>query len=486
MLRSVIGAGLAALLFTTIFPVWAIDLDLGVAKICDTCGGGLLGGTTVGPVTVLDPYGTIRAMNSVATDPQVRQSFSDLVQLKGNLPDELQKGIVAAVGGANKAQSENVQELVKSASQIVDATHAIYRFAVRQVNSYGVVLTKAQQRLRDGKVVDALWHLNTDQWQETNKNAAQAAEESAVLSELGQAGASIYGGPAGAAAYAAWLTYNQTHGDVDRSIRAGVYAYLVAYGNANVSRMPSRTLSEVGEKAAMAGAVSGLAVAASGGNSKQSLDAFVKSGGAVLVHGAQSYVQKNYTDTGPSKMDQYCVMTVGKKCADAQKWYKTAKAQLDQLNDAKNIAANIRSSGDGNWAISWNPAAMKGSETGVPAVALTYVGDGSPFKNTINRIAVSVDPNKYSTYWVIYRNAPTSPPFFEYIVSSRLNTSPQLGDEVYAKQRLVIRPAPSNTQGSKGLLKKGTRIKILQMATTSEVRNRQEWIRFSIVSLPTK
>ncbi len=43
-----------------------------------------------------------------------------------------------------------------------DAVHASVRYAERTVGGYEDVLSRAEIRAREGKVVDAIWHLGPD------------------------------------------------------------------------------------------------------------------------------------------------------------------------------------------------------------------------------------------------------------------------------------------------------------------------------------
>jgi hypothetical protein len=126
------------------------------------------------------------------------QAATNVDVLVRNLGNEAQTAIRNAINTQDKAISDATQNLVKSANDIVDAAHATARYAEREVSSYQDVLSNAEKRVREGKVADAIWHVSTDSWQATNKNAAQLASENQIIAAAGQAVATAYGGPAGA------------------------------------------------------------------------------------------------------------------------------------------------------------------------------------------------------------------------------------------------------------------------------------------------
>jgi hypothetical protein len=273
---------------------------------------------------------------------------------------------------------------MKGADDGINAVDAARRFAERQVNGIPDVLDGAQKRVREGKVVDAIWHVGIDQMRNTNKNASQLTQESELANEIAQGAAASYGGPGGAAAYAAWKTYNDTQGNVDLAIKAGMYAAATSEFNASAGAMPTGTISEVAKKAAVAGALGGLAVAASGGSDEQALKAFVASGGSVIVQSGQAYVQKEYVDQTVAESDAYCFKLVDESCSAAVQWVVSAKATADQaLKDPGGTSVQFTRSHE--WAISWNKYAF-GNQAGAPAVALTYVGAGSPYLRKMEEV----------------------------------------------------------------------------------------------------
>jgi len=180
-----------------------------------------------------------------------------------------------------KAVNDTFQEANRAGRNINDAAIAAGNFLENQTQSYGVMLSDAERRLREGKLVDAIWHIGTDPLKHSERNFGKAVTESSLLNDVATATASVYGGAAGAAAYAAWLTYNRT-GDLNLALKAGVIAGATSQGLKVVNGMPIGTTEEFVKKTLASASIGGAAVAASGGGERQIIEAFVK-GAAITV-----------------------------------------------------------------------------------------------------------------------------------------------------------------------------------------------------------
>ncbi len=106
-----------------------------------------------------------------------------------------------------KAFQDTGNETERAGKNINEAAIASGHFLENQAQSVGTTLSDAEKRIRDGKIIDAIWHVATDSIKHTDDNFAEAVTESSLLNNVATAAASVYGGPKGAAAYAAWLTY---------------------------------------------------------------------------------------------------------------------------------------------------------------------------------------------------------------------------------------------------------------------------------------
>jgi hypothetical protein len=156
---------------------------------------------------------------------------------------------------------------------ICDVFAAAIEFAEAEIVDAFDSLSNAGDRLSEGKPLDAVWHLTTDSLRNTDDNAAQAAKRSRVLQATGQVAAGVYGGPAGAAAYTAWLTYHATcdagHCSVADALKAGVISGATQVALGSINDIDIGGAEGIAARAALTGAVNGAAVAAAGGNQDQ-------------------------------------------------------------------------------------------------------------------------------------------------------------------------------------------------------------------------
>lgn len=170
----------------------------------------------------------------------------------------------------------------KCGGDICDAFKAAVQFTKAQIVDRYNSIGKAAERFAEGKPLDAIWHITTDSLRDTDKNAAEAARQSRVLQATGTVAASVYGGPAGAAAYTAWLTYHAT-GNIGDALKAGVITYATASALKGLDEIKMTGAEGVAARAALTGAVNGAAVAAAGGNQDQVKAAFGMGVTSVLI-----------------------------------------------------------------------------------------------------------------------------------------------------------------------------------------------------------
>jgi hypothetical protein len=324
----------------------------------------------------------------------------------------------------------------------------------------------------------------------TEENAAEAAQESEVLNAAVEAAATAYGAPAGAAAYGAWLAYHDTR-NVELALRAGALAALSSESGSIVQEMPTGTVSDVVKKAAVSGALGGIAVAASGGDADAVRDGFVKAGGMVIVQSGESYVKKEYTDPITANADSYCMSAVGASCQyalpklkhdatnailqdkdgnpvvdtdyineakkDVVDWQQTAIG-LDKIGDTPAVISNNK-----DWAISFSKSNCVDRSANLPSVVVTYIGDGSILQGQRAQLekvlppdGATVTPGTVPTQppsgqpsstadqrWAPFNNIDTKESFFTHTNPKLSNDSIQVGDTLLSKADvgLYIRPA---------------------------------------------
>lgn len=442
------------------------------------------------------------------------------------------KAIDDILSNARKAVDDVVWNAVKGANDIVDAGKAAGRFVEHQVQGTKETLSDAEKRVREGKIVDAAWHLGTDPAKKTEKSAAEATQESALINAAGQAAASFYGGPAGAAAYAAWYTYRKTN-DLEMALRVGVITGVTSAGYANTAAMPTGSVGEVAKKALVTGAMGGVAVAAGGGDDAAVRDAFLKSGGMVVVQSGQSYVTKKYVDPAVAKADAYCMSAVGSKCSivlpklqrDAQgnvvvdengrpkfdasvtlperaqigSWQQKVEA-AGQDAIRKVPGADQIFTKDNQWAISWDKNAFTNKSASTPAVVFTYTGPGSPFDEKVQEIkawAASPAPAPVSfsmtggqsvervlavtPTWAVL-NDPSGSSLFDRVFPATKTGPMIVGEILRASTNINMRPAPADWAAKPKILKQGSLVSVTGRTTLADERGRtQEWARIEVV-----
>lgn len=218
-----------------------------------------------------------------------------------------------------KTEAENFRRDVetwvktgKCGGDICDVFEASKEFVKDQIKDAHQSLDRFSKRLSEGKAVDALWHLFTDAIANTQENAADATKRSNVLRATGQVAAGVYGGPQGAAAYAAWLTYNETK-DLSAAIRAGIIAAVTSNITGEINAVDYSGVDGIVGKSIATGAVSGGAVAMAGGSPDDVRKAVGGGISAVLIR--EGYRQLTKVDLDekqlrPSVGEAYCLAQV--------------------------------------------------------------------------------------------------------------------------------------------------------------------------------
>lgn len=329
-----------------------------------------------------------------------------------------------------KAGTDTRVAVVKGAEDLGTAGATIARYVERQLKGFGQTVRDADKRVREGKIVDALWHAAIDPWKNTEHNAALATQESDIVRTVGQVAATAYGGPGGAAAYAAWYTYRAT-GNPELALKVGLITGATSAGFAAAGQLPADTAGQIAGKTIVTGAIGGLAVAAAGGDEDAIRDGFLLSGGMVLVQTGYQKVTDHQLDGRSSRGEAYCMATVGADCSPPKSAYVTdanGNVQYDKAgnplvdvtktdplrphvgtwakqNETPLIGAGERSASmtavsrvpgmnamalfHDTWSVSWDMDAFTNVATIVPAVVLTYEGTGAPFYEKLEDTAAA-------------------------------------------------------------------------------------------------
>lgn len=319
-----------------------------------------------------------------------------------------------------KGWKDASEQTRRSFNDVVDAGKAVVNYAGNELRSYNSVINNAGKRLREGKVIDAMWGIAVEPMQGSEANFAKATQESTLIATAAASAAAVYGGPGGAAAYAAWSTYRAT-GDADLALRAGFLAAATSQAGASTSAMPSGTMGEVLKKSAMAGAAGGIAVAAAGGDEQAIKDGFLKSAGAVLVQAGNDKAKAFSPDAKDAWDTVQCLSARDLDCVSKTTWARDAKGKI--LTDAngkprfdttkidpenyfgkwtgidpasiegKKNAVIARISQlpkvqsipvmNNQWALTWTVGKDASMKYGKPTVVLTYVGPNPPFVSKV-------------------------------------------------------------------------------------------------------
>ncbi|MET4373277.1 hypothetical protein ABIA99_005999 [Bradyrhizobium sp. LB12.1] len=333
-----------------------------------------------------------------------------------------------------KALHDTGKATEQAVHDVGTAGETIGRFVERELKGLGQTVSDADKRIREGKIVDAIWHAGTDPLKHSEENAAKATQESNILRTVGQVAAAAYGGPGGAAAYAAWYTYRATGGDVDMAIRVGLITGAASAGFNAAGKLPTDTTAQIAQKAIVTGAIGGLAVAAAGGDKDAVRDGFLLSGGMVLIQTGYEKATDHQLDGRASKGEAYCMATIGAECSPPKSAYVTDKAGNTQFdkdgnplvdvtktdalrphvgtwakeNETPIIGVGERSASmtavsripgmnamalfHDNWAVSWDMNAFTSVTSIVPAVVLTYTGTGAPYFDRLEATATKDEP----------------------------------------------------------------------------------------------
>lgn len=320
-----------------------------------------------------------------------------------------------------KAWKDSEVQAIRSLKDATDAGAAATNFTANQLRSALTTTQNAEKRLREGKIIDAVWGLGIEPLQGAEANFARATQESKVIAAAASSAAAIYGGPGGAAAYAAWSTYRNT-GNADMAFRAGLLAGVSAQAGGTISNLPTENARDVITKAATAGAAGGIAVAAAGGDEQAITEAFLKSAGNVVIQVGRSEAEAYAPQAAEAWKTTHCISARDVDCISRREWVKDAKGKIlyDKYGNPRFNTRNLPqenyvgrwskidpNTADGKvksflakasqlpkgeiiplmenkWVLTWNIGKDANIQDGAPTVALTHVGNNPPFVATLS------------------------------------------------------------------------------------------------------
>lgn len=200
---------------------------------------------------------------------------NEIVKAKAEVDEKLKEAKDNIERELEKAKDDITKELESAKREIDDAIDASKTYFEEKLESVGDTLTESEQLIAQGKYLDAIWHISTEPIQDESANLSEAVSRSTLLNSIVATAASVYGGPAGAAAYSAWLTYERT-GDLDSAVRIGIGAGICAYAAGGSTNIAGEGLSAEAKRILLKSTVNAAAVAANGGSQKDIESTFMQ------------------------------------------------------------------------------------------------------------------------------------------------------------------------------------------------------------------
>ncbi|OQP66224.1 hypothetical protein [Niastella populi] len=260
-------------------------------------------------------------------------AIHDLGKATGKAADDARKAIEKGLTDASRESGRAGKNIVKETGRVgtnaVDIFKALEKYAETNINGTINIAKSTEQRIREGKLLDAVFHVALDPLTNQEEAAFLATQQSKYLNTAAATAAGVYGGPGGSAAYAAWQTYRASGGNAELAFRAGIITGLTSSALKVVGSMSGSEAKEMLQKAVLAGAVGGLAIAASGGNEDQIKKGFVLGGGMVLVQDLYRNYTQQTLDPSPSTKEPYCTSPGDPSCATLKAaFYKDKNGNL--------------------------------------------------------------------------------------------------------------------------------------------------------------
>lgn len=218
---------------------------------------------------------------------------------------------------------KNAEEGVRVAGKTIE----------RQAHSVGDAGEAAGRRLREGKIVDAVWHFHTDYYKSTESNYLKAMQESSMLRMGGQTLSTIALGPGGTAAFNAWYV-GRTTKDVGQGLKAGVISGASGYASGAISQGPVNGFGDAAARAGASGAVSGTAAVASGGKFEEGFQH-----GALASAANSAYQAYTGAKPDPRAGEEWVAKGDATTCAEA------GCATVETSDDMRNLSPRLKHTG---------------------------------------------------------------------------------------------------------------------------------------------
>ena len=361
--------------------------------------------------------------------------------------NDVVKATEVAINQTGKAIGKGGEDVVREAGRVPGHVVDVGSATVKYVESYGnsaiTTIEDAARRIKQGKIVDALFHVALAPLQAQEEAAFKATQESSWVNSAAAVAASAYGGPGGSASYAAWQTYRLSGNNMEMAVRAGLVAGLTNAASGAVEKMDPDLIKSV----ILGGAIGGAAMAASGADEESILDGIIMGGSMVLVQEAyQGYVGHTLDPTAPTE-PPYCMSLTDPSCNELVKAYTFdengkvvgfdpskldpkrshvgIQADVEVLNkylngveltdvevrafnkidiglDRSDFMQNVAQTPATNsmglfhdkWALDWDMGPTATKLTIIPAIAVIYVGTGAQLYTSVPEQVVENNTSK--------------------------------------------------------------------------------------------
>ena len=144
-------------------------------------------------VAKIDPAVGAAILTGGLVNPVSQKATSDAIL-------NVTKAVQDVEANVAKAAKDTEAEVARAGRSIETAAQALAEYEKAVLTGQKKSLDQSLEQLREGKVVDALWRQAVDPLRNQSDAAAAASMKSDILRTVGQLGASVYGGPGGAAA----------------------------------------------------------------------------------------------------------------------------------------------------------------------------------------------------------------------------------------------------------------------------------------------
>lgn len=219
----------------------------------------------------------------------------------------------ATINFSEETAKSIAKEIERAGQNTEDLVLELEPFIRHQIKDFSETVSETERKFREGKLISAFWHFTVEPLRDWEDNTFDLMEDAKLARYIGEAAAYATYGPGGSAAFAAWYAYKEsclTVCDYENAIKAGIITGAMTYAGAEVGKIDDAVI-----RAVVTGALGGASVAASGGDEKEIIDAFITSGGMVIVKEHYHEITQhelNQESFLPSDREAFCLKITSK------------------------------------------------------------------------------------------------------------------------------------------------------------------------------